>query len=172
MHYGNIKTCDIANGIGVRVSLFVSGCTNQCPGCFNPETWDFQYGSEYREETQEYILHALQPDYIKGLSILGGEPFELANQRVLASLIKAVKARYPHKDIWIYTGFVFEDLLQGGCRHCEVSDEILANIDVLVDGKFIEEQKDISLRFRGSRNQRLLDIPKTLSSGTITPWSE
>lgn len=172
MHYGTIKTHDIANGIGVRVSLFVSGCTNRCSGCFNEETWDFNYGEAFTKESEDTILNALQPNYIRGLTILGGEPFEPSNQRGLLPLIHRVKERYPDKDIWMYTGFVLEDLLPSGKRYCEVTDDILNSIDVLVDGKFELTQLDITLRFRGSRNQRLIDMRKTREQKRIIEWNE
>lgn len=172
MYYGTIKTHDIANGIGVRVSLFVSGCTNRCSGCFNEETWDFDYGEAFTKESEDTILNALQPNYICGLTILGGEPFEPSNQRGLLPLIHRVKECYPDKDIWMYTGFVLDDLLPSGKRHCEVTDDILNSIDVLVDGKFELAQLDITLRFRGSRNQRLIDMRKTREQKRIIEWNE
>lgn len=156
MNYGVIKKYDVANGPGVRVSLFVSGCRHQCPGCFNSEAWDFGYGRPYTEETLREILQALAPDYIRGLTLLGGEPFEPENQRVLAGLVAAVKKAYPGKDIWCYTGFVYETELLAGPAHTEVTNELLDGIDVLVDGRFIQEKKDLSLAFRGSANQRIL----------------
>lgn len=159
MHYGTIKKCDVANGPGIRVSLFVSGCTNRCEGCFQPETWDFHYGQEYTEETQTQILEALKPPYVKGLTILGGEPFELENQPEIAALVKKVKVECPGKDIWCFTGFTLEqDLIPGGRRYCESTDEILSYLDVLVDGRFEEEKKNLNLAFRGSENQRLIDM--------------
>ncbi len=166
MYYGEIKNCDIANGAGVRVSLFVSGCRNHCPGCFQPETWDFSFGRPYTEETEQEILDMLAPAYVDGLSLLGGDPFEPENQRELMPLIRKFKERYPDKTIWAYTGYLLEDLLSGeGHPCCEVTKEMVEAIDVLVDGKFIEAEKDISLQFRGSRNQRLLDVKKTLAEG-------
>lgn len=161
MYYGTIKNYDIANGPGVRVSLFVSGCRNRCKGCFNPETWDFSYGTPYTEETENYIIELLKPSYINGFTLLGGEPFEPENQQVLVGLLKRIRAEYPGKDIWCYTGYVYEqDLLEGGRKHTEVTDELLSYVDVLVDGQFIEEQKDITLAFRGSSNQRILHLKK------------
>ncbi len=157
MNYAEIKKYDVANGPGVRVSLFVSGCRHRCPGCFNAEAWDFEAGRPYTKETEQEILSALAYDYIKGLSLLGGEPFEPENQRGLAGLTALVRGRYPRKDIWCYTGFVYEtDLLPGGRAHTEVTDRLLADIDVLVDGPFLQERKDLSLAFRGSANQRIL----------------
>lgn len=159
MYYGNIKECDIADGPGVRVSLFVSGCRHHCKGCFNPETWDFEYGKPYTRETEEEILRLLAPDYIQGLTLLGGEPFEPENQGVLTALLKRVREVYPGKDIWCYTGYLYDvDLAGGGKVHTEVTDEMLSYIDVLVDGEFVEELKDVTLVFRGSSNQRILRL--------------
>ncbi len=158
MYYGEIKKWDIADGPGVRVSLFVSGCRHHCKGCFNEDTWDFAYGKPYTEETEQEILEALNSSYIQGLTLLGGEPFEPENQRELVGLLRRVRKEIPQKDIWCYTGFVFEqDLVPGGRAFTEVTEEILSMIDVLVDGPFILDEKDITLKFRGSRNQRLLD---------------
>ena len=171
MHYGAIKNCDIANGNGVRVSLFVSGCTHHCKNCFNPETWSFTYGQEFTEETEQKLLALLAPDFIKGLSLLGGEPFEVQNQRVLLPFLKKVRKTYPHKDIWCYTGYTLEtDLLSESRARCEATDEMLSLIDVLVDGEFVEELKNIRLRFRGSENQRILRLPETLASGNPVFW--
>ncbi|MGN0709433.1 MAG: anaerobic ribonucleoside-triphosphate reductase activating protein [Anaerovoracaceae bacterium] len=161
MYYGNIKKFDIADGPGVRVSLFVSGCTHHCRGCFQPETWDFHYGRLFTEDTEQEILDALEPEHIQGFTLLGGEPFEPENQLVLVNLLKKIIDMYPQKDIWAYTGYTYEtDLLEGGRVHTEVTDEMLSYIDVLVDGEFIEEKKDMRLEFRGSSNQRLLDLRK------------
>ncbi len=171
MYYGEIKKCDIANGEGVRVSLFVSGCTHHCPGCFNQDTWDFRYGREYTEETQEEILAAMAPGYIDGLSLLGGEPFEPENQKELVKLLRQVKDKYPEKNIWCYSGYLFDKELLGDSRaRCEVTDEMLSMIDVLVDGRFIEAKKDIRLVFRGSSNQRVIDVKKSLEAGEVVPW--
>lgn len=168
MYYGAIKKTDIANGTGVRVTLFVSGCTHHCRGCFQPESWDFHYGSPYTKETEQEILNALDHDYIKGLTLLGGEPFEPENQKVLVRLLKNVRARFPQKDVWCYTGYTYEtDLIEDSRARCEVTDEMLSLIDVLVDGEFHEAEKDISLRFRGSHNQRLIDLPKTKQQKNI-----
>ena len=157
MNYGEIKKYDIADGPGVRVSLFVSGCRHHCKGCFNEETWAFDFGRSYTKETEEEILKALDHNYIAGFTLLGGEPFEPENQPVLVELLRTIKARYPEKNIWSYTGFIYEkDLLEGGRAHTEVTDEMLSYIDTLVDGPFIEDLKDITLQFRGSSNQRLL----------------
>lgn len=168
MYYGNIKKYDIADGEGVRVTLFVSGCTNKCKGCFQPETWDFCYGQPYTEETEKEVLDALNNDYIQGLTLLGGEPFEPDNQRVLVTLLRTVKEAYPDKDVWSYTGFVYDkDLVPGGRRYTEVTDEMLSMIDVLVDGPFVEEKKNISLSYRGSENQRVINLKKTLQEGKV-----
>ena len=164
MYYGNIKKTDIADGDGVRASLFVSGCRNCCKGCFQPETWDFKYGTEFTQETENQILEFLRPSYISGLTVLGGEPFEEENQRILAPFLRKVKETYPSKTIWCYTGYVLEkDLLpEDGRKHCEATGEMLKYIDILVDGPFIEEQKNISLKFRGSENQRILKLKEIL----------
>ena len=168
MHYGQIKNCDIANGEGVRVTLFVSGCTNRCEGCFQPETWDFSYGEPFTTETEEQILKLLEPSYINGLTVLGGEPFEPENQRVLLPFLKRVKDRFPNKNIWMFTGFTLEQLLEKEPHpRCESTDAILGLTDVLVDGRFVLAKKNIRLRFRGSENQRLIDLKKTLGSGSI-----
>lgn len=173
MHYGEIKNCDIANGIGVRVSLFVSGCTNHCEGCFQPETWDFNYGNDFTEETENRILEMLSLDYICGLTVLGGEPFEPENQRVLVDFLRKVRRKYPEKSIWCFTGFTLEMLETEGTHcHCEVTEEMLSLIDVLVDGRFDKNKKNISLRFRGSENQRLIDLNLTRECGTLTLWNE
>jgi anaerobic ribonucleoside-triphosphate reductase activating protein len=159
MYYGNIKKYDIADGPGVRVSLFVSGCRHHCKGCFNAETWDFQYGQPYTQEVEEEILAALKPGYIEGLTLLGGEPFEPENQAELVKLLKKVRTTYPDKNIWCYTGYLYDvDLIPGGKVYTEVTEEMLSYIDTLVDGEFIEAEKDLSLQFRGSRNQRIIHL--------------
>lgn len=165
MNYGAIKETDIANGLGIRVSLFVSGCTHRCKNCFNPETWDFNYGTPFNAETEERIINLLSPAYINGLSVLGGEPLEPQNQRALYPFLKKVKETYPEKDIWIYSGYTFETEILSGKAHCEVTDFILSFVDVLVDGEFVEELKNIRLKFRGSENQRLINLPKSLETG-------
>lgn len=173
MNYATIKKHDIANGLGVRVSLFVSGCTHHCKGCFNPETWDFNYGKEFTDEVADEVIKALSPDYIAGLSLLGGEPFEPANQAVLAPFLTRVKELYPTKDVWCYSGYNFEsDMLTGKLGDHAVTDEMLKNIDILVDGEFVESLKDISLRFKGSSNQRIIDVQKSLATDTLVLWGE
>jgi len=173
MHYGAVKNTDIANGAGVRVSLFVSGCRNRCKGCFQPETWSFTYGSEFTDETADQIIDMLKPAYIQGLTILGGDPFEPENQRDLLPFIKRVRETYPDKDIWMFSGYTFEELT-GGNPHCAIGEtpEILKNIDILIDGRFEENLRNLSLQFRGSSNQRIIDIHKTLDSGEITLWGD
>jgi len=159
MNYGTIKSYDIANGTGVRVSLFVSGCRHHCKGCFNAPTWDFDYGDPFTRETQDKILKLLEPSYIEGFSLLGGEPFEPENQPVLAQLLETIKAAYPQKSVWCYSGYLFDqDMVPGGKVYTPFTDRMLSCIDVLVDGEFILEQKDISLQFRGSKNQRILHL--------------
>lgn len=170
MNYATIKKRDIANGVGVRVSLFVSGCRHYCKGCFNHEAWDFGYGEPYTAKVEEEILSLLAPDYISGLSLLGGEPFEPENQRVLLGLLQKAKERYPEKTIWCYTGFTLEELLSGSRARIETTDEMLSLIDVLVDGRFVEELRNLRLRFRGSENQRLLNVKETLKTGQIVLW--
>lgn len=162
MKYANIKYYDISNGLGVRTSLFVSGCTHRCKGCFNEMTWDFNYGNDFTEETIQEILKSIEPGYISGLTLLGGEPMEPANQRSLLPLLRQFGERFPKKDIWCYTGYLYEsELLNPESRaHCEVTEEFLSYIDILVDGEFVQELYDISLKFRGSKNQRLLQLKK------------
>ena len=173
MNYATFRTHDVANGPGVRVSLFVSGCTHRCKGCFNAEAWDFNYGEPYTDELEGRILDALAPDYIKGFSLLGGEPFEPSNQAVLVTLLEKIKKVYPQKSIWCYTGYDLEkDILSKNLGDGEITERMIRSIDVLVDGRFIEEKKDLSLRFRGSSNQRIIDLPATLSSGEIKLMEE
>ena len=174
MYYGNLKKCDIANGIGVRVTLFVSGCTNHCPDCFQPQTWDFHYGKPFTDDTRAEIFAELDKPFVNGLTVLGGEPFEPRNQRELLPLLREIREKYPHKTIWCFTGFRLDDelLTDGSYPRCEVTDALLACIDVLVDGRFVRELKDISLQFRGSRNQRVIDMNKTRETGTITIWDQ
>ena len=174
MHYGELKKCDIANGIGVRVTLFVSGCTNHCPDCFQPQTWDFDYGKPFTDETKAAIFAELDKPFVNGLTVLGGEPFEPRNQRELLPLLREVREKYPDKTIWCFTGFRLDDelLRDGSYPRCEATDGMLACINVLVDGRFVKELKDISLQFRGSRNQRIIDLPRTLSSDRIVLWDQ
>lgn len=169
MHVGEIMTADTANGIGMRVTVFVSGCTNACPGCFQPETWDFEYGQPYTSEMEEMILHELSQPYYDGLTLLGGDPMEERNQAGVLPLIRRIRSELPDKTIWAYTGFVYEkDLLPGGRRYFgDITDEILDSIDILVDGPFIEAQKRITLNFRGSENQRIIDMPRTRKTGRV-----
>ena len=168
MHFSAIKDCDIANGPGVRVTLFVSGCTNHCEHCFQPQTWDFKFGEPFTEETENQLLRMLQPAYVRGLTLLGGEPMEPSNQHALLPFVQKVRAAFPQKDIWCYTGFTWEQLhTEGHHARTEVTDALLSLLDVLVDGRFVEALKDPSLWFRGSSNQRLIDLPKTLSCGEI-----
>lgn len=171
MNYATIKPHDIANGPGVRVSLFVSGCTHHCKGCFNPEAWDFHYGQPYTTETEQAILDACDYPYIRGLSLLGGEPFEPENQRALLPLLRKFHKRFPDKTVWCYSGYNYElDMLTGQLGNWDVTKEMLSLIDVLVDGEFRLEEKDISLRFRGSSNQRIIDVPKSLALDQVIWW--
>lgn len=173
MHYATIKNCDIANGPGVRISLFVSGCTHKCKGCFNEVAWDFEYGQPFTQETVDYILSLLAPSYVKGLTLLGGEPFEPQNQPALVDLLRQVKAKYPEKSIWAFSGYLFDrDMLSGKLGDAEILKEFLSYLDVLVDGPFVQSKKDLTLRFRGSSNQRLIDVPASLSAGTVVLWQD
>ena len=169
MNYGEIKKNDIANGLGVRTTLFVSGCTHHCKGCFQPQTWSFDFGKPYTKEVEDDILASLSPYYIAGLTLLGGEPMEPANQASLLPLLRRVRAQMPSKNVWCYSGYTFEELTGAvpSRARCEHTDEMLSLIDVLVDGEFHEELKDIRLRFRGSSNQRVIDMKKTLDAGEI-----
>lgn len=170
MYYATIKNCDIANGPGVRVSLFVSGCTHHCPECFNEVAWDFRYGQPFTEETIRTILDMLRPAFIRGLTLLGGEPFEPQNQGAVVELLRAVKKELPEKNIWAFSGYLFEkDILSGRLGDCS---EYLSYLDVLVDGPFMKEKKNLSLRFRGSENQRLIDVPKSLAAGKTVLWED
>ena len=168
MNYATIKYCDIANGEGVRTSLFVSGCRRHCPNCFNAVAWDFGYGAPFTKEVRNEILESLAPGYINGLSLLGGEPFEPENQRVLLPFLKKVRERFPKKNIWCYTGYLFDKELLGESRaRCECTDEMLSLIDVLVDGEFVQKLYSVALAFRGSENQRIIDVKKSLETGEI-----
>lgn len=176
MNYGEIKTTDIANGVGVRTSLFVSGCTHHCEGCFNEETWDFNFGKTFTKEVEDEIIETLRPAYVSGLTILGGEPMEVVNQKVLRPFIERVRAEVPGKTIWIYSGYTWEELTDENNKRCHSEDtmEILKNIDVLVDGEFKLDLKNISLKFRGSSNQRIIDVQRTLVENTVvlTPYND
>lgn len=191
MYYGEIKTCDIANGPGVRTTIFVSGCRHHCEGCFQPETWNFKYGKPFTEETRDEILKSLKPDYIRGLTILGGEPFEPENQKVLVELLKDVRRYFPKKDVWCFSGYLFEEItgkqecelkqtsegamkddLSDAHPRCDVTDEMLSLIDILVDGEFQQDKKDLSLQFRGSSNQRIIRVAESLAAGEVVLWSD
>ena len=173
MNYAEIKNCDIANGPGVRVSLFVSGCTHHCPGCFNEIAWDFAYGKPFTQEVIDQLLTMLAPSHIQGLTLLGGEPFEPQNQGPLVEFLRQVKAKLPGKSIWAFSGYLFDrDLLSGRLGPREITMEFLSYLDVLVDGPFIESKKDLMLRFRGSSNQRLIDVPKSLAAGQVILWQD
>ena len=168
MKYANIKNYDIANGKGIRVSLFVSGCTHHCKGCFNELAWDFNFGEDFTQEVENQIIEMMKPSYIKGLTLLGGEPFEVSNQMALLPFIKRVKEIYPNKDIWAYTGYLFDqELLNPSRARCDVTDELLSYIDILVDGRFVLELKDVALKFRGSENQRIIDVKKSLKENKV-----
>jgi len=174
MRYGAIKKRDTANGPGVRVVLFVSGCTHHCKGCFQPQTWDFNYGDDYTADTEQEIIDALAPDFMDGLTLLGGEPFEPDNQRALLPLLHRVRNEMPQKTIWAFSGYTFEELTgkTESRARCEVTDEMLSLVDVLVDGEFQLDKRNISLQFRGSENQRLIDLPKTFENGEIVWWQD
>ncbi|MBE6951466.1 MAG: anaerobic ribonucleoside-triphosphate reductase activating protein [Ruminococcaceae bacterium] len=173
MNYATIKPRDIANGPGVRVSLFVSGCTHRCKGCFNQEAWDFDFGQPFTQEVIDKILDDLSPSFVKGLTLLGGEPFEPQNQRAIVELLRQVKAKYPEKSIWAFSGYLFDkDIRSGRLGDPAVTEEYLSYLDVLVDGPFIESKKNLTLRFRGSENQRLIDVPASLKSGTVVLWQD
>ncbi len=173
MNYATIKPRDIANGPGVRVSLFVSGCTHHCKNCFNQEAWDFNFGQPFTQEVIDSILEALEPAFVRGLTLLGGEPFEPQNQSAIVELLRQIKAKLPHKSIWAFSGYLFDrDILSGRLGDPAVTKEYLSYLDVLVDGPFIEEKKNLSLRFRGSENQRLIDVPKSLATGEVVLWED
>ena len=173
MNYANIKDCDIANGPGVRITLFVSGCTHHCKGCFNREAWDFDYGEPFTQDTIDRILEMLKPSYVKGLTLLGGEPFEPQNQGPIVELLRQIKAIYPQKSIWAFSGYLFDrDILSGNLGDWEITKEYLSYLDVLVDGPFVEAKKDLMLRFRGSSNQRLINVPESLAAGKVVEWED
>ena len=172
MNYGAIKKCDIANGVGVRTVLFVSGCTHHCKGCFQPETWNFDYGERYTKETEDEIIESLRPDYVDGITLLGGEPFEPENQRELVKLLRRIKKELPQKTVGSFSGYTYEELTGDSRAVCEVTNEMLSMLDVLVDGEFVEAKRNISLRFRGSENQRLIDMNKTRKEGKIVLWDK
>ena len=173
MNYATIKPWDIANGPGVRVSVFVSGCTHRCKNCFNAEAWDFNYGEPFDEAVMDRIVRLAQPDYIRGVTYLGGEPFDPRNQAGLLELSKKLRAAYPQKSIWSFTGYLFDrDILAKKLGPWEVTQELLSYLDVLVDGPFVASLKNLNLRFRGSSNQRLIDVPASLKTGAVVLWDE
>ena len=173
MNYATIKSRDIANGPGVRVSLFVSGCTHRCPGCFNEEAWDFDFGQPFTQEVIDRILEDLAPSFVRGLTLLGGEPFDPRNQGAIVELLRQIKAKYPEKSIWAFSGYLFDrDILSGRLGPWEVTREYLSHLDVLVDGPFVQAKKNLSLRFRGSENQRLINVPESLARGEIVLWED
>lgn len=170
MNYAAIKNCDIANGPGVRVSLFVSGCTHRCPECFNEVAWDFNYGEPFTQDTIDLILNMLRPPHIRGLTLLGGEPFEPQNQPAIVELLRQIKKEMPEKSIWAFSGYLFdEDILSGRLGD---TSEYLSYLDVLVDGPFVLAKKNLSLRFRGSENQRIIDVPASLTTGKVILWQD
>lgn len=173
MNYAEIKNCDIANGPGVRISLFVSGCTHHCKGCFNEVAWDFDYGTPFTQATIYKIIEMMRPSYIRGLTLLGGEPFEPQNQGPIVELLRQIKEKLPGKSIWAFSGYLFDrDILSGRLGDWKITQEYLSYLDVLVDGPFVEEKKDLSLRFRGSENQRIIDVPASLRQGKLVLWQD
>lgn len=173
MNYAEIKKCDIANGTGVRTSLFVSGCRHRCPGCFNDVAWDFAVGESFSPEVQDDIVSSLKTPYVDGLSVLGGEPLEPENQEALAPFLEHVREQVPDKDIWMWTGFTWEQLASDGSRACTpYLERILDCVDVLVDGPFVEAQRDLTLRFRGSGNQRIIDVATSRKTGEVVLWQD
>ena len=168
MRYASIKKCDVANGTGIRVSIFVSGCHHHCKGCFNTDAWDFTFGEEYTDEVEEKILASLDRDYVQGLTLIGGEPLEYVNQKGLVSLVKKAKEKFPQKTIWCYTGYKFDDdVMNDMMKKWPETEEIVSNLDIVVDGKYDDDLRDLNLRFKGSSNQRIIDVKKTLDSGTV-----
>jgi anaerobic ribonucleoside-triphosphate reductase activating protein len=169
MNYGQIIKNDVANGAGCRTSLFVSGCTHHCKGCFNEMTWDFGYGYPYTQEVEDEIIESLKPSYISGLTVLGGEPMEIVNQKYVRRLLERVKKEVPKANIWIYTGYLWEELTDPANTRCHSEDTmpVLQMVDILVDGEFVLDKKDIMLRFKGSSNQRIIDVRATLAEGDI-----
>ena len=173
MNYADIKQYDVANGPGVRISLFVSGCTHRCPNCFNEVAWDFDYGQPFTQETVDSILQMLKPAYVKGITLLGGEPFEPQNQPALVDMLRQSKANYPQKSVWAFSGYLFDrDIQPGNLGDPAITREFLSYVDVLVDGKFEEDKKDLTLRFRGSSNQRIIDVPASLAAGEVVLWQD
>lgn len=173
MNYADIKTCDVANGVGIRVSLFVSGCTHHCENCFNPETWDFNYGKLFTAKEIDFIMEAAKPEHIAGLTLLGGEPLEFVNQQGILPLAKRFKEAYPKKNIWCYTGYDFEKDIVGKMMHqWDFTPSLMSYLDILVDGEFMQEKKDLGLRFRGSSNQRIIDVQKSLAENKVVLWNE
>lgn len=173
MNFATIKYYDIANGPGVRTSVFVSGCRHHCPGCFNEVAWDFGYGKPFDKATRNEVFASCQPDYIAGISLLGGEPMEPAHQAALLPLLRSFRQRYPEKTVWCYSGYDFEqDILTGQLGPWEITQEVLSYLDVLVDGEFHQKEKDLTLRFRGSRNQRVIDVKKSLAEDQIIWWDD
>ena len=173
MNYAMIKNCDIANGPGVRVSLFVAGCTHRCKGCFNEVAWDFDYGQPFTQQTVEELLQMLEPDHIKGVTLLGGEPFEPENQPAIVEFLRQMKSKFPNKTVWAFSGYLFDkDILAGKLGPWEITKEYISYLDVLVDGRFVLEKKDLNLRFRGSSNQRIIDVPASLARGEIVLWED
>ena len=172
MNYANIKYCDVANGTGVRTVLFVSGCRLHCPFCFNEAAWNFHAGTPFTRDVEDDIIASMEPPYIDGLTVLGGEPFEPENQLGLVECMQRVRATFPHKSLWMYTGHTWNELMIGGCQYTPFTMRILKTLDVLVDGPFVIAKKDISLRFRGSSNQRLIDVPASIKAGKPVLWSD
>lgn len=173
MNYAQIKWLDTANGPGIRVSIFVSGCNHHCKGCFNQETWDFKYGEQFTNNTADAVIDALSNKHIAGLSLLGGEPLEYENQQALLPLLRRVKQQYPDKTVWLYTGYKFDsEVMAEMFQKWEDTKELFAYIDIVVDGRYLEEKKDLSLRFRGSSNQRIIQIKETLQSGSVKLWND